>query len=206
MDTKSKNSRKFGILILILLLAASSAVMMLQYGTIRRQIESVQEGGSRSGETAADMANTLAEGNYLLYNRYVRDTDPAEVLSLYGQQRFDLAEKYLDYELIDSKDEVIASDLPEEEQEKLHEDGKEYAFRVKYIFSENGDLEDIQIGGTAFGAEEADIKHYNAYGCYVHLRDNRRKSGSLWEYHCFGKRRISRVLQYQLYNGFQRYA
>ena len=72
MDTKSKNSRKFGILILILLLAASSAVMMLQYGTIRRQIESVQEEGSRSGETAADMANTLAEGNYLLYNRYVR--------------------------------------------------------------------------------------------------------------------------------------
>ena len=141
MDTKSKNSRKFGILILILLLAASSAVMMLQYGTIRRQIESVQEEGSRSGETAADMANTLAEGNYLLYNRYVRDTDPAEVLSLYGQQRFDLAEKYLDYELIDSKDEVIASDLPEEEQEKLHEDGKEYAFRVKYIFSENGDSE-----------------------------------------------------------------
>ena len=66
MDTKSKNSRKFGILILILLLAASSAVMMLQYGTIRRQIESVQEEGSRSGETAADMANTLAEGNYLL--------------------------------------------------------------------------------------------------------------------------------------------
>ena len=126
MDTKSKNSRKFGILILILLLAASSAVMMLQYGTIRRQIESVQEEGSRSGETAADMANTLAEGNYLLYNRYVRDTDPAEVLSLYGQQRFDLAEKYLDYELIDSKDEVIASDLPEEEQEKLHEDGKEF--------------------------------------------------------------------------------
>ena len=120
LDTKSKNSRKFGILILILLLAASSAVMMLQYGTIRRQIESVQEEGSRSGETAADMANTLAEGNYLLYNRYVRDTDPAEVLSLYGQQRFDLAEKYLDYELIDSKDEVIASDLPEEEQEKLH--------------------------------------------------------------------------------------
>ena len=41
---------------------------------------------------------------------------------------------YLDYELIDSKDEVIASDLPEEEQEKLHEDGKEYAFRVKYTF------------------------------------------------------------------------
>ena len=163
MDTKSKNSRKFGILILILLLAASSAVMMLQYGTIRRQIESVQEEGSRSGETAADMANTLAEGNYLLYNRYVRDTDPAEVLSLYGQQRFDLAEKYLDYELIDSKDEVIASDLPEEEQEKLHEDGKEYAFRVKYIFSENGDLEDIQIGGTAFGAEEA----YNMESIYI---------------------------------------
>ena len=149
MDTKSKNSRKFGILILILLLAASSAVMMLQYGTIRRQIESVQEEGSRSGETAADMANTLAEGNYLLYNRYVRDTDPAEVLSLYGQQRFDLAEKYLDYELIDSKDEVIASDLPEEEQEKLHEDGKEYAFRVKYIFSENGEyLEYYNISYT----------------------------------------------------------
>ena len=176
------------------------------------------------GETAADMANTLAEGNYLLYNRYVRDTDPAEVLSLYGQQRFDLAEKYLDYELIDSKDEVIASDLPEEEQEKLHEDGKEYAFRVKYIFSENGDLEDIQIGGTAFGAEEAynmesiyinEVKASSLTGRYQALQrlrmlrsftDNRRKSGSLWEYHCFGKRRISRVLQYQLYNGFQRYA
>ncbi|BEI75586.1 hypothetical protein Rumi2_14190 [[Ruminococcus] torques] len=134
MDTKSKNSRKFGILILILLLAASSAVMMLQYGTIRRQIESVQEEGSRSGETAADMANTLAEGNYLLYNRYVRDTDPAEVLSLYGQQRFDLAEKYLDYELIDSKDEVIASDLPEEEQEKLHEDGKRVCLPCEIYF------------------------------------------------------------------------
>ena len=92
MDTKSKNSRKFGILILILLfLAASSAVMMLQYGTIRRQIESVQEEGSRSGN-GGGMANTLAEGNYLLYNRYVRDTDPAEAF-LYGQQRFDLAEK-----------------------------------------------------------------------------------------------------------------
>ena len=153
------------------------------------------------------MANTLAEGNYLLYNRYVRDTDPAEVLSLYGQQRFDLAEKYLDYELIDSKDEVIASDLPEEEQEKLHEDGKEYAFRVKYIFpkteiwriSRSAERHSEQKRHTIWNPiyinEVESVESYGQissittlYGCYVHLRDNRRKSGSLWEYHCFGKR------------------
>ena len=93
MDTKSKNSRKFGILILILLLAAS----FRSYDAAIRNDQTADRigagGGLRSGETAADMANTLAEGNYLLYNRYVRDTDPAEVLSLYGQQRFDAGRK-----------------------------------------------------------------------------------------------------------------
>lgn len=164
MDTKSKNSRKFGVIILILLLAVSSVVMMQQYGAVRRYIETPREESDRAGETASSMANTLAEGNYLLYNRYARDTDPSEVLSIYGQQRFDLAEKYLDYELINSKGQVMASDLPKDEQEKLlEEDKKEYAFRVKYTFSENGDLEDIQIGGTEFGAEAA----YNMESIYI---------------------------------------
>ena len=163
MDTKSKNSRKFGILILILLLAASSAVMMLQYGTIRRQIESVQEEGSdrekrrriwRIRWRKAIIFFIIGMYGTLIRRKYFLFTDSKGLI---------WQKKYLDYELIDSKDEVIASDLPEEEQEKLHEDGKEYAFRVKYIFSENGDLEDIQIGGTAFGAEEA----YNMESIYI---------------------------------------
>ncbi|WP_306479770.1 sensor histidine kinase [Mediterraneibacter sp.] len=164
MDTKLKNSRKFAVIVLLLFLAACSSVMMSQYGAIRRTIESQKEAENQSGDTASSMANTLAEGNYLLYNRYVRDTDPAEVLSLYGQQRFDLAEKYLDYELIDGQDEVIASDLSEEELENLNaEDGKKYAFRVKYVFSDSGELEDVQIGGTAFDAAAA----YNMESIYI---------------------------------------
>ena len=100
-----------------------------------------------------------------------------------------------------------------------------YAFRVKYIFSENGDLEDIQIGGTAFGAEEA----YNMESIYINEVESVESYGqissittltdvtfiygiteeNLEAYGNIIASENGEYLEYyniQLYNGFQRYA
>ena len=106
MDTKSKNSHKRGIIITVILLAFCSVMMLSQYDSIRGAVETAPtayEASFADTLMESSFGQDLSEGNYLVYNQYSHDTDPADVLSDYGQRNFELTGKYLDIGLYDAE-------------------------------------------------------------------------------------------------------
>ncbi len=164
MDTKSKNSRKAGIIVVVILLSICSLIMMSQYDGMKYEMDSANSEATEDAEAPVPYTNVLssismdlAEGNYLLYNEYADETDPAEVLDEYGQRNFELAKKYFDYEVFDSESRQLLKNVDEGTAERLlanSEDEADYAFRARYTFSENGEISSVQIDGTALSPEE----------------------------------------------------
>ena len=181
MDTKSKNSHKRGIIITVILLAFCSVMMLSQYDSIRGAVETAPTAYEASFSDTlreSSIGQDLAEGNYLVYNQYSHDTDPADVLSDYGQRNFELTAKYLDIGLYDAEGKPLTEAQPEtaETDEKattsetgdtetkmsttdrrLQEPDEEsagYAFRAEYTFSADGQLAGIQVDGTELMPEE----------------------------------------------------
>ena len=164
MDTKSKNSRKAGIIVVVILLSICSLIMMSQYDGMKYEMDSANSEAIEDAEAPVPYTNVLssismdlAEGNYLLYNEYADETDPAEVLDEYGQRNFELAKKYFDYEVFDSEGQQLLKNVDEETAERLlanSEDEAGYAFRARYTFSGNGEISSVQIDGTALSPEE----------------------------------------------------
>ena len=121
MDTKLKNSRKRGIIAAVILLGICSMIMMSQYDGIGRAIKSVPTTYEASfvdtlGESS--FGQYLSEGNYLVYNQYSRDTDPAEVLKEFGQRNFELTGKYLDIGLFDAEGNPLSVENDDSESKK----------------------------------------------------------------------------------------
>ncbi len=164
MDTKSKNSRKAGIIVVVILLSICSLIMMSQYDGMKYEMDSANSEATEDAEAPvpytsvlSSISMDLAEGNYLLYNEYADETDPAEVLDEYGQRNFELAKKYFDYEVFDSESRQLLKNVDEGTAESLlanSEDAADYAFRARYTFSENGEISSVQIDGTALSPEE----------------------------------------------------
>ena len=164
MDTKSKNSRKAGIIVVVILLSICSLIMMSQYDGMKYEMDSANSEATEDAEAPvpytsalSSISRDLAEGNYLLYNEYADETDPAEVLDEYGQRNFELAKKYFDYEVFDSESRQLLKNVDEGTAERLlanSEDEADYAFRARYTFSENGEISSVQIDGTALSPEE----------------------------------------------------
>ena len=173
MDTKLKNSHKRGIIITVILLAFCSVMMLSQYDSIRGAVETAPtayEASFADTLMESSIGQDLAEGNYLVYNQYSHDTDPAEVLSDYGQRNFELTAKYLDIGLYDAQgkplteaqpetaetDEKATSSETEDTEDKMSttdrrlqepdEESAGYAFRAEYMFSTDGQLAGIQLG------------------------------------------------------------
>ena len=119
-------------------------LMMSRYGAISSYLDEAETAAETSAppyeSILRNISYDIAEGNYLLYNEYAQQTDPAEVLQEYGQRNFDLTEKYLDYGIFDSEGQQLLAGVDETTAERLTAAEEDYAFRVKYIFTENGDL------------------------------------------------------------------
>ena len=80
MDTKLKNNRKIGSIVVLLLLAACAFIMMAKYDTISRILEADSENQTIQEEVFFAMGYDLAQGNYLLYNEYANVTPTSEVI------------------------------------------------------------------------------------------------------------------------------
>lgn len=156
MDTKSKNSHRLGVIVVLLLLAACSVTMMLQYTTIKTSLEAEEEVQSQYINNLYEMGNDLAEGNYILYNEYAKETDSSVVLEEYGKLSFDLIRKYADCEVFDSEGEPLLKKVSSTTAGYLSEDDSDYyAFRAEYTFSSTGELAGIQVDGNALEPEQA---------------------------------------------------
>ena len=157
MDTKSKNSRKTGIIVVVIFLSICSMIMMSQYGNMSYYIDNVETTDVSYESALLSMQQDLAEGNYLLYNQYSNETEQSEVLNEYGQRNFDLTSRYLDYGVFDSDGEQLLDNVGETTAQLLMTDDEEsagYEFRVRYTFSSIGELASIQVDGTALDSEE----------------------------------------------------
>ena len=173
MDIKSKNSRRAGIIVVVILLSICSLIMMSQYDGMKYAMDSANSEATEDAEAPApyesalgSISHDLAEGNYLLYNEYAKETDPADVLDEYGQRDFDWSKRYFDYEVFDSNGEQLLKNVDEATAEKLQANSEEdagYAFRAYFTFSQEGELSSVQIDGTSLSPEE----EYNLESSYL---------------------------------------
>ena len=173
MDTKSKNSRRAGIIVVAIFLSICSLIMMSQYDGMKRAMDSANSAATEDAESPVpyesalgSISRDLAEGNYLLYNEYANETDPADVLDEYGQRDFDWSKRYFDYEVFDSDGNQLLKNEDESTAENLQANSEEdagYAFRAYFTFSQEGELSSVQIDGTALSPEE----EYNLESTYL---------------------------------------
>lgn len=187
MDIRSKNSHKAGVIAVVLLLAFCAAVMIGSYPKMSSFLESEESDETIYMEGLYSIGGDLAEGNYILYNECVKETDPGQVLDEFGQRPFDLTRKYMDCAVFTNEEDAGDEGQTEEtsevsgEQEKrltaltedLTEDTLElltasetdhYAFRAEYKFSSDGMLSGVQVDGTLLSPEDA----YNLEHSYIH--------------------------------------
>ena len=154
MDTKSKNSRKLGVIVVVLFLGVCSILIMNNYGNIRRYLESETGQENRQTEAVFDMGDELAEGNYILYNEYSEETELSEVLYNYGQQEFDLTRKFMEYGVFDEEGNSLLDETTDQAADRLMNAESYYAFRVEYQFSEEGELSSIQVSGSELAVQD----------------------------------------------------
>ena len=185
MDIRSKSSRKAGIIAVVLLLAFCALSMLRSYPEMSAFLESEESDETMYMEGLYSIGNDLAEGNYILYNEYARETDPGQVLDEFGQRPFDLVRKYMDCAVFAEEDaggdaetaetsegsgeqdrelSVLTENLAEDTQELLTApETDHYAFRAEYRFSGDGMLSGVQVDGTVLSPEDA----YNLENNYI---------------------------------------
>ena len=185
MDIRSKNSRKAGVIAVVLLLAFCALAMLRSYPEMSSFLESEKSDETMYMEGLHSIGSDLAEGNYILYNEYARETDPGQVLDEFGQRPFDLVRKYMDCAVFAEEDAGGDAETAETSEgsgeqdrelsvrtENLAEDTQElltapetdhYAFRAEYRFSGDGMLSGVQVDGTVLSPEDA----YNLENNYI---------------------------------------
>ena len=150
MDTKLKNNNKRGNLLTVIVLLISSVGMLLFYPAFSSYITDQDQKEMRKEEQMLDMLDPILYGNYLLYNEISNETESSEVIEEYGNSRFGLMKKYMKYGIFDeSGTAMLTSD---ESAKKLPEefDSDTYALCVRFSFDFDGDIFDIQVGGTVY--------------------------------------------------------
>lgn len=168
MDTKSKNSHKLGVIIVVLFLFICSLLMMNQYGLIRQQLESETDQSSRQQEALLSMGDELIEGSYILYNEYSQDTELSDFLNEYGQRDFDLTRKFMEYGVFDSEGKSLLDETTELESTRLQRAQQYYAFWAEYDFSDEGELSAVQVSGKSLTAQE----EYDLESSYLNDAEN----------------------------------
>ena len=153
MDTRSKNSRKLGVIITVLFLGLCSILMMNNYGTIRKVLEEETDQSSRQMETLLTIGDDLVEGSYILYNEYSGETELSDILYEYGQRDFDLTRRFMEYGVFDSEGKSLLEETTELESTRLQRSEQYYAFRAEYEFSEEGELVGILTAQKAYDLE-----------------------------------------------------
>ena len=168
MDTKSKNSHKLGVIIVVLFLFVCSLLMMNQYGLIRQQLESETDQSSRQQEALLSMGDELIEGSYILYNEYSQDTELSDFLNEYGQRDFDLTRKFMEYGVFDSEGKSLLDETTELESTRLQRAQQYYAFWAEYDFSDEGELSAVRVSGKSLTAQE----EYDLESSYLNDAEN----------------------------------
>ena len=165
MDIKLKNSHRLAVIIAALVILLSSVGMVLSYRIYSDQLNDERSGESVEISMILEMASSLIEGNAILYNEVYEETDPAYVLQEYGNDRFQLMRKFMDYEVFDYQGKALLTENGEDTLAKLvKKDSSEYAFRAAFTYDDSGELKDIRISGSRIDEREQFTIEQNILG------------------------------------------
>ena len=154
MVTKLKNSRKFAVVVMSFVVLVCTMIMVGSYPIFARNMsgeitETVQN------DELGDLSDELLDGVYFLYNQAYEEVEQSELVSYLDMDDFLLLRKYMDYEIFDFDGNALLDKEDSAKVKKLVRSDTEYAFRVSIIFNEDGNLQDVQVDGSALDEQNA---------------------------------------------------
>lgn len=147
MDIKLKNSRRRIIAFVFILILICSVGMVAAYPAFSREMQS-GENDIIYEQSLTDICRDLENGNYILYNEVTGKADRALLQEQYGNSRFDLLRKYMDYEVFDSRGTAQLGTNSNSVLRNLKAKNTSYAFRVEFTFQNDGQISKVQVTGS----------------------------------------------------------
>lgn len=154
MVTKLKNSRKFAVVVMSFVVLVCTMIMIGSYPIFARNMsgeitETVQN------EELGNLSDELLDGVYFLYNQAYEQVEQSELVSYLDMDDFLLLRKYMDYEIFDFDGNALLDKEDSAKVKKLVRSDTKYAFHVSIIFNEDGNLQDVQVDGSALDEQNA---------------------------------------------------
>ena len=154
MVTKLKNSRKFAVVVMSFVVLVCTMIMIGSYPIFARNMSGEITETVQNEELCA-LSDELLDGVYFLYNQAYEEVEQSELVSYLDMDDFLLLRKYMDYEIFDFDGNALLDKEDSAKVKKLVRSDTEYAFRVSIIFNEDGNLQDVQVDGSALDEQNA---------------------------------------------------
>ena len=106
-------------------------------------------------EELCALSDELLDGVYFLYNQAYEEVEQSELVSYLDMDDFLLLRKYMDYEIFDFDGNALLDKEDSVKVKKLVRSDTKYAFHVSIIFNEDGNLQDVQVDGSALDEQNA---------------------------------------------------
>ena len=154
MVTKLKNSRKFAVVVMSFVVLVCTMIMIGSYPIFARNMSGEITETVQNEEVCA-LSDELLNGVYFLYNQAYEEVEQSELVSYLDMDDFLLLRKYMDYEIFDFDGNALLDKEDSVKVKKLVRSDTKYAFHVSIIFNEDGNLQDVQVDGSALDEQNA---------------------------------------------------
>ena len=154
MVTKLKNSRKFAVVVMSFVVLVCTMIMIGSYPIFARNMSGEITETVQNEEVCA-LSDELLDGVYFLYNQAYEEVEQSELVSYLDMDDFLLLRKYMDYEIFDFDGNALLDKEDSAKVKKLVRSDTKYAFHVSIIFNEDGNLQDVQVDGSALDEQNA---------------------------------------------------
>lgn len=154
MVTRLKNSRKFAVVLMIAVILCAACGMVASYPAFSEEMKPELNGETVNEGTLENIARSLIGGNYFLYNEVYEESDVGGGAEIYSDDDFFLFRKYMDCEVFDEKSKALTGENDENVLRKLAKNNTSYAFRVAFLFDEDGGFKEVEVGGTGLNEAE----------------------------------------------------
>lgn len=160
---KLKNSRKFAAILIVMVLLGCACAMVAAYPVFQETLEQETEGRT-DNYPLTDIAGSLLDGNYFLYNEVTGEEEQELVMEQYGQDIFFLLRKYIDCEVFDYNGDALLNQNSTATLKQLVKEENSYALLISFLYSDDGNLEKVTVGGNLLNESEEYQMEQNIFG------------------------------------------
>lgn len=149
---KLKNNHNFAMILALAVLLCAAFGMVSAYPAFSEEMKKELDGELLNENILEDISKSLVQGNRFLYNEIYEETDVNQMMETYANDRFFLYRKYMDCEMFDAKGKPLTGKNDKKTIQKLIKPDTNYAFRVAFLFDEEGGVKNIEVDGTGLEA------------------------------------------------------